>query len=412
MVTADGTGDAPTIQSAVSQAANGDIIEIGPGTYHEDIFIAGKDITLEGQQGYSATILDGSLEDSSVVVIREVDFHRIVLRNLTITGGRGTTPPGGSSRGGGIYAIGYFELWIENCRIAGNSAESGGAGRIRGDIALPYPSIPECYLIDNVIEDNQATSNAGGFSFSISSAKEIRGNVFRNNFSPFDAGAINVQSDVGSTWIHHNMFVGNEALDKGGAIQLGTTGLANSPVIEFNLFYGNMAFGRDGDDLGTGAAILLATEVGGVVRNNTVAFNDGRGAKGCSGGAFAFFSMNSPLEIRENIFSDNLGCALACYAMSDPNQVIMGQNLYWNNSHGNINQSTLDCPDDWQATIVEGNPLFCGPEVNDYTCREDSPALTGSTLFGAFLDPGCSAPTAVELTTWGAIKSRFGSASN
>ena len=113
VVKADGTGDAPTIQSAVSQAASGDVIQVGPGTYYEDIFITGKDLILESQNGYASTILDGSLEDSSVVVVVDDAFHGITIRGFTITGDQGTTAPGSHPRGGGLYGIGYFTLRIE-----------------------------------------------------------------------------------------------------------------------------------------------------------------------------------------------------------------------------------------------------------------------------------------------------------
>jgi len=77
---------------------------------------------------------------------------------------------------------------------------------------------------------------------------------------------------------------------------------------------------------------------------------------------------------------------------------------------------------DWTECIgdqygVNGNfsadPLFCGPDIGDYTLRSDSPCLPGNHpdgyacgLIGAFGE-GCSGPTAVEQASWGDIKSMF-----
>ncbi|MBD3160747.1 MAG: hypothetical protein GF346_01270 [Candidatus Eisenbacteria bacterium] len=77
---------------------------------------------------------------------------------------------------------------------------------------------------------------------------------------------------------------------------------------------------------------------------------------------------------------------------------------------------------DWVEEIadqygVEGNfsldPLFCGPTEGDFTLRADSPCLPGNhpngddcRLIGA-LDEGCSPPTPVLTTTWGALRAGY-----
>jgi len=77
---------------------------------------------------------------------------------------------------------------------------------------------------------------------------------------------------------------------------------------------------------------------------------------------------------------------------------------------------------DWLGCIgsqygINGNfsadPLFCGADLGDFTLRSDSPCLPGQHpdsydcgLIGAFSE-GCAGPTAVEHTSWSAVKALF-----
>jgi serine protease len=52
--------DQPTIQAAINAAANGDVIQVAPGTYIENINFQGKAIRLSSDQGPQVTVIDGS----------------------------------------------------------------------------------------------------------------------------------------------------------------------------------------------------------------------------------------------------------------------------------------------------------------------------------------------------------------
>jgi hypothetical protein len=79
--------------------------------------------------------------------------------------------------------------------------------------------------------------------------------------------------------------------------------------------------------------------------------------------------------------------------------------------YGNEGGNWIGCIADQYG--VNGNmsedPLFCDPDNEDFTLREDSPCAPansgGCGLIGA-VPVGCGA-TALEPTTWGAIKASF-----
>jgi hypothetical protein len=66
----DQSGDAPTIQAGIDGATTGDSVLVAPGTYFEDIDFLGKDIVLKSLLGPEVTILDGTGQDSSVVIFQ------------------------------------------------------------------------------------------------------------------------------------------------------------------------------------------------------------------------------------------------------------------------------------------------------------------------------------------------------
>ncbi len=132
-VNADGTGDYPTIQDAINNSNNGDVIILQPGTYtgtgNRDIDFLGKAIAVRSTDPndpniVAATIIDcnGSYADPH----RGFYFHNgedanSILDGLTITGGIAY------GSGGGIYCEGSSPT-IADCIIASNEAYDGGGG--------------------------------------------------------------------------------------------------------------------------------------------------------------------------------------------------------------------------------------------------------------------------------------------
>ena len=55
----DGTGDYAAVVDAVLASADGDTIEVGPGTYHEPAIDINHGLTFLSTDGAAATVLDG-----------------------------------------------------------------------------------------------------------------------------------------------------------------------------------------------------------------------------------------------------------------------------------------------------------------------------------------------------------------
>ena len=106
--------DFPAIQAAIDAAATGDVIEIAPGTYFENLDLLGKAITLRGA-GIAQTIIDGSAqtagpENGSVIRCETGEGPATVLEDLTLTGGTGSLRQIGAlidqvHMGGGILVL-------------------------------------------------------------------------------------------------------------------------------------------------------------------------------------------------------------------------------------------------------------------------------------------------------------------
>src|SRR5438094_9074035 len=75
--------DQPTIQKAISAAANGDTVLVAPGTYVENIDFSGKIITVVSSGGPANTIIDGG-QNGIVVNFANAEPRAAVINGFTI----------------------------------------------------------------------------------------------------------------------------------------------------------------------------------------------------------------------------------------------------------------------------------------------------------------------------------------
>jgi hypothetical protein len=380
----DGTGDAPTIQAGVDSAAAGDTVLVGAGSYSENITITGahNGMTLLSESGPDVTTICAAVPGTVV------DFIGVgratVVQGFTLTGGTGAPNPEdpGSFHGGGVRA--YY------CS----------------------PSI-----IGNVITDNHVEPGRGGGIQCFGSAALIRGNTLSGNSASYHGGAIHVEH--GSPEIIENVIIGNSTLG-GGAV----TAYYSAIVITGNIIADNEAHingggvvvdncdvvmenntfkGNYGHSVGGGAFVFACS---GVVSSNTIVGN----MAGMSAG-LAFGGGQAPV-VEGNIVarnSANSSGGIGCYEITFPT---FDCNDVWGNVPTNYGGS---CPD---QSGLNGNfsecPSFCDADMGDFHLCDESPCLPGNHpqgydcgLIGAW-GMGCSCgPTAVEPTTWGAIKSMY-----
>lgn len=139
----------PSIQAALSAAANGDVIEIGAGTVVEDNiqFPIGVDFTLRGAGMDQTIIFGGAVADSTSMFDMPFTFQTpaTVIEHLTLFGGINLHPAGGAIRafeasptfrhvafrdcvgpnpssGAAFVVMVESSLWFENCVFSGGSS--------------------------------------------------------------------------------------------------------------------------------------------------------------------------------------------------------------------------------------------------------------------------------------------------
>src|SRR4029077_16791369 len=115
------TSSCKTIGHAISLAAAGDGIRVGPATYTENLTI-GINLTLIGA-GAATTIVDGG-GVNIVVTVSNANAH-VSISNVTVRNGSGRP-------GGGIYNNGI--LTVNKCTVSGNIARGTPSGGLGGGI--------------------------------------------------------------------------------------------------------------------------------------------------------------------------------------------------------------------------------------------------------------------------------------
>mgnify|MGYP001476556554 CR=1 FL=1 len=143
--------DYSTIQSAIDESLDGDVVMVQNGTYLENINFEGKGITVTSVTGPDSTIIDGGGADI-VVTFDSNEDENSVLTGFTITNGS-ARQPWPYNRGGGINCQNSSPRMFDLI-ITGNTGEGGGGG-----VYIKNAS-PEMHYCD--ITDNVAGWNGGG----------------------------------------------------------------------------------------------------------------------------------------------------------------------------------------------------------------------------------------------------------
>ena len=151
-----GTGNFPTIQSAINAAASGDTVALIDGVFtrsgNRDISFLGKSVVLRSLSGNpAACVLDaqGSATDNHRVLdFTNSEGPNAVVDGVTVRGGY--TPhlePPNYSFGGGIYVGTNAGPTFQNCVITGNYCGDNGAGMAVATNA--YPTLMDCVISGN-----------------------------------------------------------------------------------------------------------------------------------------------------------------------------------------------------------------------------------------------------------------------
>jgi len=133
----------------------------------------------------------------------------------------------GAGAGAGLIAE-YSEIEIDQCRFSSNRAHSGGA---------IYATYSVLTVTNSTFNDNQAESLAGA--------------VYLSNYL------------MPSSTFHHNLFVGNSVLGKGGALflEMGPSSLSHNTIV--------------GNSAKVGGGVFLYSYCEPVISNNLITHNVG-----------------------------------------------------------------------------------------------------------------------------------------
>lgn len=294
-----GGGAYNSIQAAVNDAQNGDIISVAAGTYVEQV-VLNKYVTLSGA-GRDSTTIQSPGGSQTTMFIQNVPFvpgGQVTVKGFTIQGGDG---PCGQA--GGITIAPNADPVISDNTIQNNHAQCYGAGISIHDNSNPL-------IRNNVIRNNTAVNGGGGvFAFSNSNpiiyGNQITGNVTTGGVIPgggSSGGGIYLENSAGGSLsypvVMNNTISGNYADFAGGGIML-RTGVA--AMIFGNTIDSNRApYGAGIHVETTGSSVTIESNT---IANNIAAAPPGVPGAGDGGGISAYDS--SVVNIRENTISGN-----------------------------------------------------------------------------------------------------------
>jgi len=371
--------DAQTIQEALFFSRAGETIVLAEGTYYENIYLGGRNITLTSTDPndsnvVSATIINGDTDcnpetmSGRVINLAGTKNTTCHIRGLTITGGST------NARGGGIYGAGTSPkiskciinnnqaldvgggLYdcdgpIDNCAVTGNFAKDGGG--------LYYCEGPinECIITENTADfRGGGLFDCGGEFFCngpYDCAFTITNCIVSDNLASSGAGMYN---NLANPSLLNCTLSNNMALDFGG----GVYNYANSPT------FANCIFSRNSANNGGG--IYNYEHTYSILTNCTFAENSAP-----NGNALA-------CDSRDQIYLSLLQLA-NCILWDGGNEI-------WNNNKSIILMNYSDVQGGWPGVgNIDVNPMFADTNNSDYRLSAGSPCIDAGTDAGVYEDP-------------------------
>ncbi|MCO4770434.1 MAG: hypothetical protein KDA24_10430 [Deltaproteobacteria bacterium] len=259
-----GSADFATISDAIDAASPGDIVQVSPGTYTEDLDFSGKAITVRGTNGAGSTFLQGT-GTGPVVRFVSLESNNAVLEGFDIRGGDTV----GMYMGGGVH-ISNAGPTLRGLVIHDNVAHLGG-GVFLGDAVNAV--LDDLLIRDNVaMLDDQGDWGYGGGVYAFDSSAELSDCIVQDNVAERGGGLMFGNSTVSATGLNVKE---NEA-ERGGGVSLlgGVTDLSGSILDGNTAGINGGGFWHSVDAAGTFLSVLVTGNVapsgaGGRVTNSS-----------------------------------------------------------------------------------------------------------------------------------------------
>ncbi len=413
------SGDYQTIQSAVDSARDGDTIRVAQGTYRENIIVHGsKSVILQG--GWSAdfstrsddrslTIIDGGTR-AGVFDILAADGARIALtiENFTLRNGA-------AELGGGINAILYKPESKIDLRLIANDISNNVSFNKGGGINLRVnDGVMTVAMTGNRVAENTTNNEGGGIWLSASThgslSVTLARNVIQGNTISYadktkqggdgDGGGIAAYAGQGGTLdlsAQNNLILGNKG-SWGGAI----FGYAYAEGSSLKISLVNNILAQNKARAG-GAIFSCAGKTdpgfstpGGAVdwilNNNTIAGNwasEGAGGIHLASGSQYGDGGDIALSMHNDIVWGNTNPPSAGFQPQVIAHVEAGKSGSATvqatysiiASIGKIGAGAYTLDD-----VIDRDPLFFDPVNQDFSLRDDSPAIDAGDPDPAYND--------------------------
>lgn len=325
---------ATTLDMALKDAQNGDVIHVAAGVYKPVVNLSGGsqagDITFEIAQnvkligGYPAQATTGAAANANnktelngddrathvlTIVAPKSNGHKVELDGFTITkgkaGGTGSVAVNGINisrqHGAGILIAGSV-VEMKNMKVTDNSSFNHNPGiyiTAAADVLMKNVSITNNY-------STIAASNGGGIWNDGSKLQLIDSEILGNRTGGVGAGLYSLNSSVESVNILYNVTIANNVAGALGSNAVGGGIYAREKSLFYvinSTIYGNKA---GGNGFGGGIALYGGTQMN--LINSTVSGNQG-GMNNAAVGGFAVQNAsagNNSLFIYNSIISGNI----------------------------------------------------------------------------------------------------------
>jgi len=314
--------DFRTIQGAINDATDGDVVLVDEGTYFENINYKGKAITVashfildQDTSHISKTIIDGSQpadpNKASVVTLNSGEDTTSVICGFTITGGTGTLVSNWEWRaGGGIFTLNsgvrITNNIIENNFLTSTNTQALGGGI---NVYLGFTIIENNIIRNNHIEASNNFVVGGGVLLQASG--RIDNNTIINNKASYTGGSdhycvgggVSCISNTSNIFVSiHDNFISDNQVNsttqaRGGGLDL----IKTNTKFAGNIISKNRTNGAFYNS-GSGMSIILS-EVSTVIDNNVFSYNGSENGNYTAGGGL-YISNSSPV-ISNNTFKGN-----------------------------------------------------------------------------------------------------------